>query len=58
MELWEKITQEYPELAENDFAVFGNGTIILRDDTEGLGAYIAKWEYTKPIPNGMKVGKN
>jgi hypothetical protein len=29
----------------------------LQDDGDGI-AYIAKWEYTKPLPNGMKVGKN
>ena len=56
MELWEKITQAYPELAENDFAAFSNGTLMLQDDGDGV-AYIAKWEYSKPIPAGLKLGK-
>jgi hypothetical protein len=56
MELWEKITTAYPETADNNFAVFGN-QIMLQDDSDGLGAYIAKWEYSKPIPKGLSLGK-
>jgi hypothetical protein len=58
MELWEKIIAAYPELAENNFAEFTDiGSIKLQDDSDGSGAYIAKWEYTKPIPKGLKLGK-
>jgi hypothetical protein len=58
MELWEKIVAEYPELADNDFAELGDkGSIKLRDDSDGIGAYILKWEYAKPIPTGLKLGK-
>lgn len=56
MELWEKIVSEYPETAENNFQVFKE-TIILLDDSDGEGAYISKWEYSKPIPDGLKLGK-
>ena len=56
MELWEKIVNEYPETADNNFAVFRN-TIVLHDDADGVGAYIAKWEYSKPIPDGLTLGK-
>jgi hypothetical protein len=56
MTLWEQIMAVYPELTETDFSRFG--TISLRDDSDGLGAYIDKWEYSKPLPDGMKVGKN
>jgi len=31
---------------------------LLQDDSDGNGAYIAKWEYSKPLPEGMKVGKD
>jgi hypothetical protein len=55
MTLWEQIMAVYPELTDNDFGQ--NGTITLQDDSDGLGAYIAKWEYAKPIPDGMKLGK-
>jgi hypothetical protein len=55
MELWQKIIEEYPEInATDNFAAFG---IYLRDDSDGEGAYIAKWEYSKPIPDGLTLGK-
>jgi hypothetical protein len=56
MDLFSKITTVYFELTEADFHPF-DGTITLRDDSDGKGAYIAKWEYSKPLPTGMKVGK-
>jgi hypothetical protein len=57
MELWQKIIQTYPELSENNFSIFNN-KIILRDDSDGAGAYIDKWDYEKPIPAGLKLGKD
>ena len=56
MELWEKIVLAYPEL---DAAAFdpSTGIISLRDDSDGVGAYIEKWEYDKPIPDGLTLGK-
>ena len=56
MTLWEQIVDFYPELTSSDFS--NNGIISLRDDSDGQGAYIEKWEYSKPLPAGMKVGKN
>jgi hypothetical protein len=58
MELIDKIIQVYPELAENDFAAFSpdKGLILLQDDGDGI-AYIAKWKYSKPIPEGLTLGK-
>jgi hypothetical protein len=56
MELWEKIIEVYPELAEDNFAAFSK-EIILQNDSDGQGAYIAKWEYSKPIPEGLTLGK-
>jgi len=53
MELWQIIKQTYPELTNDDFLE----TIVLRDDADGIGAYIAKWEYSKPIPDGLSLGK-
>ena len=50
-----KIKETYPELTDFDFDV-DYGTILLKDDGDGV-AYIAKWEYSKPIPVGLKVGK-
>ena len=55
MTLWEQIMAVYPELTDNDFGQMG--TITLQDDSDGLGAYIVKWEYSQPIPAGLKLGK-
>jgi hypothetical protein len=55
MELWEKIIEAYSEInATDDFESLG---ISLKDDSDGKGAYIAKWEYSKPIPKGLTLGK-
>jgi hypothetical protein len=53
MALYDQIIAIYPELTDNEFA---GGIIRLQDDGDGI-AYIAKWEYSKPIPEGLKVGK-
>jgi hypothetical protein len=29
----------------------------VQNDSDGHGTYIAEWNYSKPIPDGMKVGK-
>ena len=55
MNLYDKIIAIYPELTDADFGY--KGSIRLRDDSDGLGAYIEKWEYSKPIPTGLKLGK-
>ena len=52
MELWEKIVAEYPEITS-----FKQCGIILRDDSDGVGAYIEEWNYSKPIPEGLSLGK-
>ena len=56
MDLFTQIRNVYLELTEADF-YSKEGTILLKDDSDGEGAYIAKWEYLKPIPKGMKLGK-
>jgi hypothetical protein len=55
MTLWEKIIAVYPKLTNQDFGRFG--TITLRNDSDGVGDYIEKWEYNKPLPEGLTVGK-
>ena len=54
--LFEQIKATYPELTDADFFP-ETGSIHLKDDGDGM-AYIAKWEYSKPIPSGLKIGKN
>lgn len=50
-----QIKETYPELTDFDFDI-DHGTILLKDDGDGV-VYIAKWEYSKTIPKGLKVGK-
>ena len=54
MSLYEQIRNAYPELTAEDFRP--EGVIHLRDD--GDGAYIEAWQYKKPIPAGLKLGKD
>jgi hypothetical protein len=55
MELWEKIIEAYPEINATD--TFRELGIYLQDDSDGVGPYIAKWEYSQPIPEGLTLGK-
>ena len=41
MSLYEKIMSIYPELTANDFMT----VVKLQDDSDGKGAYIAKWDH-------------
>jgi hypothetical protein len=54
MNLYEKIIAEYPELENSDIFV---NKIILQNDSDEVGDYIAKWEYSEPLPKGLKLGK-
>ncbi len=52
MELWEQIIATYPEINPTDnFESLG---IFLQDDLNGLGAYIAKWEYATPLTKELQ----
>lgn len=55
MSIYEIIKATYPELTDADF--ISNGIVRLQDDGDGI-VYIDKWNYHKPLPEGMKVGKN
>jgi hypothetical protein len=55
MSTLEIILETYPELTDADFhCTFGK--IGLFDDGDGV-QYIGKWNYSKPIPEGLKLGK-
>ena len=56
MNIKKEIIETYPELTDKDFDFLSGGTIMLRDDGDGV-QYISKWEYSKPIPDGLKLGK-
>ena len=51
----EQIIAVYPELTIEDFRP-QNDVISLWDDGDGI-VYIKSWNYSKPIPEGMKLGK-
>jgi hypothetical protein len=55
MSIYDTILETYSELATADFLPH-SGSILLKDDGDGI-VYLAKWEYAKPIPTGLKVGK-
>lgn len=57
MSLYESLLKAYPELSDQNDPRFWSETIVLQDDSDGKGAYIAKWDYEKPIPQGFKLGK-
>lgn len=50
----ETIYAAYPELENADLLALG---IQLQDDSDGKGVWLVKWEYSKPIPTGLKLGK-
>ena len=55
MSIYNLIIEKYPDLLESD--LFHNGTITLQNDSDGLGDYIAEWNYDQPIPDGLTLGK-
>jgi len=55
MSLFDDIIEVYPELTNTDFGL--NGSIRLRNDSDGVGDFIEKWEYSQPIPDGLSLGK-
>jgi hypothetical protein len=42
--MYEKIKSIYPELTDSDFAPI-TGTILLQNDSDGKGDYIAVWNH-------------
>ena len=50
--LYDKIMAIYPQLEQQDFMT----TIILQNDSNGKGDYIAKWEHTLPRPTDEQLG--
>ena len=48
------ITAIYSELTDMDFGY--RGSIQIKDDSDGKGAYLSKWEYKKPLPKDWFIG--
>jgi hypothetical protein len=56
MALYDDLIAALPELTDADFAPI-TGTIVLQNDADEIGDYIAKWEHATPLPKPFKVGK-
>jgi len=55
MELYEKILNIYPELTVEVFKPL-TGSIMLRNDSDGNGAYIYQWNHpTLPQPTQQQL---
>ena len=55
MSLFEKIKQLYPSLNDSDFGI--GGSISLRDDSDGNGQFIERWDHPtlqKPTEEQLK----
>ena len=55
MTIRETIIEAYPELEGT--RIFADGVIYLQNDSDGVGTYIREWNYSKPIPEGLSLGK-
>jgi hypothetical protein len=56
MSLYEKVIAIHPELKPEDFHP-ATGSILLQDDSDGFGPYIAKWEHpTIAQPSDAELG--
>ena len=56
MSLYHKIVEIYPELTVEEFHPV-TGVIMLRDDSDGFGPYIAKWDHpTLAQPSDETLG--
>ena len=53
--MYDKIKTIYPSLTDADFSPI-TGTILLQNDSDGKGDYIAKWEHpTLPKPTAEQL---
>jgi hypothetical protein len=56
MSLYEKIVAKHPELTADDFHPV-TGSILLKDESDGFGPRIFKWEHpTIPRPSDEELG--
>lgn len=54
MNIYEKIMAIYPQVTEKDFGP--KGSILLQNDSDGRGDYIAVWEHpTLPKPTNDQL---
>jgi hypothetical protein len=49
--LYEAVIRNFPEL---EGKLLQTPQILLQNDSDGKGDYIAKWDYSKPLPEELK----
>lgn len=54
MNLGERIRAIYPDLTDTDFHPIG-GTILLQNDGDERGDYVARWEHPHPQPTDEQL---
>jgi hypothetical protein len=54
MSLYDEVIEALPELADKTEEFLILGSIRLQDNSDGTGAFIKKWEYSKPLPESLK----
>jgi hypothetical protein len=53
MTVYEQVIEAFPELAGNpDIYRLG---IMIQNDSDGTGDYIAKWDYDQALPEELKI---
>jgi len=57
MSLYEDLIEALPELTSEDFDP-RSGSITLRDDSDGLGAYIDKWNIRSRFQKASNSANN
>ena len=55
MALYDDLIKAEPSLVETN--AFDKELVVLRDDSDGMGAYIETWNYSQSIPEGFTLGK-
>lgn len=56
MNIIDELLNKVEGLKRDNFSPL-DGRIVIQDDGDEAGAYIAKWEYSKPLPSNLKLGK-
>ena len=55
--LYEKLSAEFADDIEAfNYAIFRE-KIMIQNDLDESGEYISAWDYSKPLPEGFKLGK-
>jgi len=57
MSLYEDLIAAMPDDVDAITYAISLNQIVIQNDLDELGDFIAVWDFTKPLPKGFKVGK-